>query len=122
MDGGEARLLRLYMNADDRTGRKPLYEAVVLKAREMGLAGASVFAEEVGYGSHRVVHDAMSEYTCVGAPLVVEVVDTEERIRALLAECASMFGDGLVTVSTVSPVQVARYVHQSAAEGISDAD
>jgi PII-like signaling protein len=119
MNPGNARLLRLYMNADDRVGRKPLYEAVVLKAREMGLAGASVFSAEMGFGGHRVVHDAMSEYTFIEAPLVVEVVESEERIKALLAECAAMVGEGLVTVR---PVHVARYAHPSESKGDSHAD
>ncbi len=109
----EASLLRFYMNADDRFHGKPLYEAVVVKAREMGLAGASVFSAELGYGCHRVVHDAMSEYSFIGAPLVVEVVDSEERIKDLLTEIKAMVGEGLVTVSTVSHVEVARYVHPS---------
>jgi PII-like signaling protein len=122
MNPGAASLLRLYMNADDRFERKPLYEAVVLKARELGLAGASVFSAEIGYGSHRVVHDAMSEYTFTGAPVVVEVVDSEEPIKALLAEFTAMVGEGLVTVSTVSPVHVARYVHPNESEERSDAD
>jgi uncharacterized protein len=110
MKPGAASLLRLYLNADDRAHGKPLYEAVVLKAREMGLAGASVFTAERGYGCHRVVHDAMNEYAFMAAPLVVEVVDTEEQIHGLLAEFQAMVGEGLVTVS---PVQVARYVHPS---------
>lgn len=111
MNPGEASLLRLYMNADDRFQGKPLYEAVVTKAREMGLAGASVFTAEMGYGCHRVVHDAMSEYTFIGAPLVVEVIDSHERIKDLLSEFTAMVGEGLATVSTLSPVHVTRYVH-----------
>lgn len=111
MNPGEARLLRLYMNADDRSSGKPLYEAVVTKAREMGLAGASVFTAEMGFGAHHVIHDAMSEYSFVAAPVVVEVVDVEERITALLAELKAMVGEGLAAVNTVSPVHVARYVH-----------
>jgi PII-like signaling protein len=111
MNPGEARLLRLYLNNDDRFGGRPLYEAVVAKARAMGLAGASVFTAEMGYGTHRVVHDAQSEYTFMGAPIVVEVVDVAERIEALLAEFRAMVGEGVATVSTVSPVEVARYVH-----------
>src|SRR5262249_15454689 len=108
MKPGEACLLRLYMNADDRFQRRPLYEAVVTKARELGLAGASVCTAEMGYGYHRVVHDAMSEYSFVGSPVVAEVVDSPERIRALLAELRAMVVEGLVTVS---PVRVARYDH-----------
>ena len=113
MNAGEARLLRLYMNADDRCGRKPLYEAVVIKARKMGLAGASVFTAEMGYGAHRVVHDAMSEYSFVSQPVIVEVVESPERIESLLAELKVMVGEGLATVSTLNSVRVARYVHRS---------
>ena len=113
MNPGEASLLRLYMNASDRFGGKPLYEAVVSKARELGLAGASVFTAEVGYGAHRVVHDAMSEYPFIDSPVVVEVVDVPERIKALLAELKVMVGEGVATVSTMSPVEVTHYVHSS---------
>ena len=105
MRPGEASLLRLYMNADDRFRGKPLYEAVVTKAREMGLAGASVFTAEMGYGCHRVVHDLMSDYAFMETPLVVEVIDAEERIKDLLTEFKAMVGEGLVTISTVSPAR-----------------
>jgi PII-like signaling protein len=111
MKPGEASLLRLYMNADDRFRGKPLYEAVVMRAREMGLAGASVFEAEMGYGCHRHVHDAMSEYTFIGAPLVVEIVDSQERIQGLLSELKAMVGEGLVTVSTINSVEVTHYIH-----------
>ena len=110
MNPGGASRLRLYMNDDDRFQGKPLYEAVVTKARAMGLAGASVFKAEMGYGGHRVVHDTMSEYSFLGSPVVVEVVDDAGRVGDLLAELKAMVGEGLVTVSAV---QVARYVHPS---------
>jgi PII-like signaling protein len=110
MNPGMANLLRLYMNNDDRFQGKPLYEAVVAKARAMGLAGASVFTAEMGYGYHRVVHDTMSEYSFIGSPVVIEMVDSAEQIEALLAEFKLMVGEGLVTVSTVSPVHVIRNV------------
>jgi PII-like signaling protein len=108
MNPGDARLLRLYLNNNDRVHGKPLYEAVVAKAREMGLAGASVFTAEMGYGTHRVIHDDRNEYTFIGAPVVVEVVDREERIDSLLVELEAMVGEAFVTVC---PVQVAHYVH-----------
>jgi uncharacterized protein len=110
MNPGAARLLRLYMNANDRFGGKPLYEAVVAKARALGLAGASVFTAEIGYGAHRVVHDAANEYSFVAAPIVIEVVDRPEQIAALVSELTLMVGEGLATVSTVSKAHVARYV------------
>ena len=72
---------------------------MVLKAREMGLAGASVFTAEMGYGCHRVVHDLMSDYAFMETPLVVEVIDSEERIKDLLTEFKAMVGEGLVTVA-----------------------
>jgi PII-like signaling protein len=108
---GEASLLRLYLNADDRFGKRPLFEAVVMKARELGLAGASVFSAEIGFGAHRIIHDAMSEYSFVGSPVVVEVVDAPEHIETLLRELSAMVGGGLATVSTMGPVHIARYVH-----------
>lgn len=110
MNPGEAIHLMLYINADDSHHGKLLYEAVVLKAKELGLAGASVFTGEMGYGSHHVVHDVMSEYSFVGAPIVVEVVEAPERIETLLGELAAMVGEGFVTVS---PVRVSHYSHRS---------
>ena len=113
MNPGEASLLRLYINADDTHHGKRLYEAVVLKARELGLAGASVFTAEIGYGCHHVVHDVMSEYSFMGAPIVVEVVEVPEQIEKLLGAFTAMVGEGFVTVSTVSPVRVTHYTHRS---------
>jgi PII-like signaling protein len=108
MNPGEARLLRLYLNNNDRFQGKPLHEAVVHKARELGLAGASVFTAEVGYGTHHYIHDNLSEYTFVGAPIVVEVVDSEDSIQQLLMEFHEMVGEGLVTVSAV---RIVNYAH-----------
>jgi PII-like signaling protein len=105
---GEARLLRLYVNSDDRAAHSPLYAAVVRKARELGMAGASVFPAELGFGHHRQLHDSMSEYTSGEAPLVIEVIDTKEQIDRLLQELAVMVGEGLAAWSTVSRVEVAR--------------
>ena len=113
MKPGEASLLRLYMNADDHFHGKPLYECGGREGPGDGPGRGSVFPAELGYGLHRVVHDAMSEYSFIGAPLVIEVVDSEERIKDLLTEFKAMVGEGLVTVSTVSPVEVARDVHPS---------
>lgn len=104
----EATLLRLYVNADDRVDGRPLYEAVVTKARLLGLAGASVFPVEIGYGGHRRLHDRQSEYLFVGIPVVVEVVDGPERIDELLDALGSMVAEGLATTRRV---RVVRYVH-----------
>jgi uncharacterized protein len=107
-----ASLLRLHMNADDRLQGKPLYEAVVMKARAMGLAGASVFLADMGYGTHQRIHDVMSEYSFMGQPVVVEVVDSPERIEDLLTEFKTMVREGLVTIRPVRHVCVSRDVAQ----------
>jgi PII-like signaling protein len=114
MNPGAASLLRLYLNADGRFQGKPLNEAVVARAQSMGLAGASVFTGEIGYGSHRIVHDAMSEYSFVEAPVVVELVDSRVQIEALLSEFQTLLVEGLVTISSVS---VVHYVDRSEQEG-----
>jgi PII-like signaling protein len=102
----KASLLQLHINADDRFQGKPLYEAVVTKARAMGLAGASVFLAEMGYGTNQRIHDVMSEYSFVGQPVVVELIDSPERIDNLLAELRMMVREGLVTIRSVSHIGV----------------
>ena len=104
----EARLLRIYVDAHDRWHGRPLYEAIVARARAMDVAGASVFAVEMSYGSHRRIHDAASDYGFVGLPVVIEVVDAPERIDALAAELGAMIAGAL---ATVQPVRVVRYAH-----------
>jgi PII-like signaling protein len=111
MTSVEAVLLRLYLNSDDRFQHKPLYAAVVAKARSLGLAGASVFNAELGFGSHRVVHDSLSEYAFVGVPVILEIVDAPERIDALLLALTDIVGEGLASVCAVTSVQVFRDEH-----------
>ena len=110
MTSGAASLIRLYLNSNDRVDGRPLYEAIVNKARDLGLAGASVFSAEIGYGRHGAVHDTLSEYAFVGTPLVIEVVDLPAQIDAFVRALDTMIGEGLVTVSTLSPVRIMRYV------------
>jgi PII-like signaling protein len=104
----EARLLRIYVDAHDRWQGRPLYEAIVSRARAADVAGASVFPVEMSYGSHRRIHDAASEYGFVDLPVVIEVVDAPERIDALLTELGAMIAG---VVATVQPVRVVRYAH-----------
>jgi PII-like signaling protein len=111
----DSTLLRLYVNCDDCFQGRPLYEAVVMKARTLGMAGASVFPVEMSYGCHRRLHDQMSEYLFVGIPVVIEVIDAPERIDALLVELRTMVKEGL---ATLSPAQVVRYVHRAQANGL----
>lgn len=104
----KASVLRIYVNAVDRFERKPLYLALVEKARSMGLAGASVFNVDESYGANRELRVASSEYSFVGIPVVIEMVDGREAIDRFLAEAHRMIGEGLCVVT---PARVVRYVH-----------
>jgi len=104
----EAQLLRIYVDAHDRWQGRPLYEAIVARARAADVAGASVFPVEMSYGSHRHIHDTASDYGFVELPVVIEVVDAPGRIDALLGELGAMIAGA---VATVQPVRVVRYAH-----------
>jgi PII-like signaling protein len=104
----QASLLRVYSKAIEKWHGVPLYRAIVEAARRRHLAGASVFPVELGYGSHRQLHDIASEYASFDIPIVVEVVDAAERVAALVAELETMVSDGLVCIS---PARVHRYTH-----------
>lgn len=110
---GPGMLLRIFIGESDRWHGRPLHEALVLKAREMGLAGATVTRGLEGFGAHSRLHTAKVLRLSEDLPLVVELVDREERIRAFLPECDAMIGDGLVTLE---PVEVIRYSAKPPAE------
>ena len=104
----EARLLRIYVDAQDRWQGRPLYEAIVARARAADLAGASVFPAEMSYGSHRQIHDAASDYAFDGLPVVIEVVDAPDLVDALVSDLGAMLAGA---VTTVQSVRVVRYSH-----------
>lgn len=99
-------LLRIFVGESDRFEGKPLYEAVVLKARELGLAGATVLRSSMGYGKESRLHTAKVLRLSDDLPMVVEIVDARERIETLLPHLDSMMTGGLVTME---PVEVIRY-------------
>jgi hypothetical protein len=107
----DSRQLRLYVNANDRIRGKPLFQAIVELARSIGMAGASVFPAEFGYGTHKRIHDASSDYEFAEVPVVVELVDAPARIDAFLDAIGQMVSEGL---ATVKPVRVLRYSHTEA--------
>jgi PII-like signaling protein len=109
----QGRLLRIYSKVNEAWHGAPLYRAVVETARRLKLAGASVFPVELGYGTHKHLHDIASEYSSFDIPIVVEVVETSEGIETLLAELAAMVNEGLVAVSAV---HVLSYAHGSERE------
>jgi PII-like signaling protein len=100
----EAVLLRIFIGESDRWEHKPLYEAIVLKAREMHLAGATVLRGPMGFGKSSRVHTAKILRLSMDLPLVIELVDSEEKIKAFLPTLNPMMKGGLVTMETVKVV------------------
>lgn len=105
---GEAQLVRIFVGESDRHEGKPLYQAIVERARAEGIAGATVLRGVVGYGSHSRIHTASVLRLSEDLPMVVELVDRAERIAALLPALDGMVGEGLITIEKV---QVIAYRH-----------
>lgn len=97
----EAVLLRIFIGESDRWEHRPLYEAIVLKAREAHLAGATVLRGPMGFGKSSRLHTAKILRLSMDLPLVIEIVDSEERINAFLPELDRMMGGGLLTIERV---------------------
>ena len=97
----QAVLLRIFIGEDDKAGTSPLYEAIVLKAREMHLAGATVLRGPMGFGASSRLHTAKILRLSEDLPMVVEIVDTPETIAAFLPDLDAMIGEGLVTLEKV---------------------
>lgn len=102
----DAVLLRIFFGEADRHGGAPLYEAIVMKAREMHMAGATVLRGPMGFGHSSRLHTAKILRLSEDLPLIVEVVDTEEKINTFLPILDEMMGSGLVTIEKV---KVLRY-------------
>ena len=94
----ESLLLRVFIGESDRFEGKPLYEAIVLKAREQHLAGATVIRGVMGFGRSSRIHTSKILRLSYDMPLVIEIVDSEEKINAFLPILDAMMGGGLVTV------------------------
>lgn len=101
---GPGMLLRVYVGESDRHGGKLLHEAIVLLARERGLAGATVLRGLSGFGARSRIHTSKVLRLSEDLPVVVEIVDQEERVRALLPELDAMVGEGLVTLERVEVI------------------
>jgi len=97
----ESLLLRIFLGESDRADGRPLYEAIVLKARETGLAGATVLRSPLGFGATSRLHSAKILRLSEDLPMIVEIVDAEEKINAFLPALERMMGGGLVTLEKV---------------------
>ena len=104
----DAVLLRIFVGENDRAGSRPLYEAIVRKARERHLAGATVLRGPMGFGRSSVLHTAKILRLSEDLPFVVEIVDAEDKIRAFLPELDALMGSGLVTLEKVQVIQYGR--------------
>jgi uncharacterized protein len=98
---GEGTLLRIYLGEQDKWHHTPLYEAIVLEARKRGLAGATVLRGPMGFGAHSHMHTAKILRLSEDLPVLIEIVDKEEKINAFLPVLDGMLGDGLVTLEKV---------------------
>ena len=101
----DAMLLRIFFGEDDRFEHQPLYEAIVQKAREMHLAGATVLRGPMGFGHSSRLHTAKVLRLSFDLPIVVEIVDTEKRINEFLPVLDSMMASGLITLEKVQVLQ-----------------
>lgn len=104
----DAILLRMFFGEDDKFERLPLYEAIVLKAREMHLGGATVLRGPMGYGHSSRLHTAKILRLSEDLPIVVEIVDSEEKINEFLPVLDKMMTSGLVTLERVQVLQYGR--------------
>lgn len=100
----DAVQLRIYLGESDRWEHKPLYEALVLKAREANLAGATVLRGPMGFGQSSRLHTAKILRLSTDLPLVIEIVDAEDKINAFLPTLETMMGGGLVTLEKVKVI------------------
>lgn len=105
----DALLLRIFIGESDRCQHRPLYEAIVLKARELELAGATVLRGPMGFGKSSHLHTAKILRLSMDLPIVIEIVDTAQKINAFLPVLDEMMGGGLVTLERT---QVIRYQEQ----------
>ncbi len=97
----QATLLRIFVGEMDRHGEHPLYEAIVLKAREMHLAGATVLRGPIGFGHSSRLHTAKILRLSEDLPIIIEIVDTPEKIEGFLPTLSDMMTGGLVTLEQV---------------------
>jgi len=99
-------LLRIFIGESDRVDHRPLYEVLVMKAREMHLAGATVLRGPLGYGASSRVHTAKILRLSMDLPIVIEIIDSKEKIDAFLPVLDQLLEGGL---ATLEPVQVIHY-------------
>jgi uncharacterized protein len=106
---GQAKMVRIHFGEDDQWKGRPLYRAIVEKCRELDLAGATVFRGFEGYGASTLIRQAHLLSFSSDAPIMVAVIDSEEKVGELLPHLDQMVQEGLIAISEV---EVIKYVHQ----------
>jgi uncharacterized protein len=101
----QALLLRIFIGEDDKLNGAPLYEAIVMKAREMHLAGATVLRGPMGFGASSRLHTTKILRLSEDLPLVIEIVDSEDKINEFLPVLDGIMSSGLVTLEKVQVLQ-----------------
>jgi len=115
----EGYLLRIFIGESDKHQDKPLYEWIVLKAREHGLAGATVLRGMMGYGAKSRLHTFKIERLSLDLPMVIEIVDSREKLEAFLALIDDNVTEGLVTIERVD-VRLYRSGKPNSGEGAAE--
>ena len=106
---GKAKLLRIHFGENDEWQGKPLYRAIVEKCKELDIAGATVFRGIEGYGASTLIRRTHLLSFSSDLPIMISVVDSDEKIQELIPFLDEMLGDGLIATSDV---EVIKYVHQ----------
>jgi len=107
---GKAKMLRIHFGEDDKWQGKPLYEAIVERCRQLDIAGASVYRGIQGYGASTIIRRRNLFRFSSDAPILIQIVDTEEKIQKLLPVLDEMVANG--GLIAISDVEVIKYVHQ----------
>lgn len=102
---GKAKLIRIHFGEDDKFQGKPLYEAILQRCHELDMAGATVYRGFEGYGASTRIHRAHGFRFSSDAPIVVTIVDVDEKIRQLIPHLDSMLHEGLIAVSDVEVIR-----------------
>ncbi len=101
----DAVLLRIFIGESDRYQHRPLYEAIVLKARELQLAGATVLRGPMGFGKSSHLHTAKILRLSMDLPIVIEIVDSEVKVNVFLPVLDEMMGGGLITIERAKVIR-----------------
>ncbi len=95
------KLLRIFIGESDKFGHQALYEAIVLKARELGLAGATVLRGPMGFGAKSHLHSSKILRLSMDLPIIIEIVDSEENVKKIIPFLDETVQDGMVTLEDV---------------------